>query len=619
MSRQRKVQNVQMRKANANAATRAGSPGKSTSTARLASSKPAVQRKPVHISPAPSGAVQRKASGSSDTWLDAAVRGNPVQAVGELDGDSVHDLAAQGVSGSGSSLPFASQIQQSFGTDHDISGVRSHTNVAEAGEIGAQAYATGSDIAFAGSPDLHTAAHEAAHVVQQKQGVSLQGGVGQSGDSYERHADAVADRVVAGESAADLLSNGPGGSSSGGVQAKSSEDKVANLQLDVGTAQQPSNTRQRQAAVNNLGEISTFGDAFYSRAGAVLDALLPNQGDKGKVQINVNLPVNSNVRVSFQFVCEGERNADGLKARVEVGAGVTATVDLWVAEAFARAMVFGYLESQGDNGQEVFRFMSLALYERVASVSRDAADYVWGRSFRRRSRGMMDEGDYVESGMGVEFAAGLSADGGNQAVGAGVRASTGTRITAAGSQDVNMIAGKLALTAAPWSGELGVQLTGGQGNESGELSFSLARTANMLDFAGVLEDGSIQTLMIDWCARALSTARSLIARTNGAQGQDMARRVGAIAGMVRSNSFGMNIGSAAALRGLGQQLRSLNSHNLGQKLTIKLGVTPNNVSFQADLERTTQIEFGANDRAPVYVNLENSSTMISIGPATADV
>ncbi|HEU5056071.1 MAG TPA: T6SS effector amidase Tae4 family protein, partial [Kofleriaceae bacterium] len=54
-------------------------------------------------------------------------------------------------------------------------------------------------------PDLHTAAHEAAHVVQQRAGVHLSGGVGAAGDSHERHADAVADRVVRGESAVDLL------------------------------------------------------------------------------------------------------------------------------------------------------------------------------------------------------------------------------------------------------------------------------------------------------------------------------------------------------------------------------------------------------------------------------
>ena len=61
---------------------------------------------------------------------------------------------------------------------------------------------------FAGTPDLRTTAHEAAHVVQQRKGVSLTGGVGQVGDHYERQADAAADAVVRGDSAEELLGAG---------------------------------------------------------------------------------------------------------------------------------------------------------------------------------------------------------------------------------------------------------------------------------------------------------------------------------------------------------------------------------------------------------------------------
>jgi hypothetical protein len=51
--------------------------------------------------------------------------------------------------------------------------------------MGAEAFATGDQVAFGAAPDLHTAAHEAAHVVQQRQGVQLKGGVGEVGDAYE--------------------------------------------------------------------------------------------------------------------------------------------------------------------------------------------------------------------------------------------------------------------------------------------------------------------------------------------------------------------------------------------------------------------------------------------------
>ena len=119
----------------------------------------------------------------------------------------VHAAAAHGVSGAGTALPHLDHIQRAFGR-HDVGGVKAHVGgeAAEgAGAMGAKAFATGDRVAFAEAPDLHTAAHEAAHVVQQRGGVQLKGGVGQAGDSYEQHADAVADAVVAGRSAESLL------------------------------------------------------------------------------------------------------------------------------------------------------------------------------------------------------------------------------------------------------------------------------------------------------------------------------------------------------------------------------------------------------------------------------
>ena len=134
--------------------------------------------------------------------------------------EQVHAAAAEGVSGAGGALPHLDAIQQSFGA-HDVSSVSAHVGGAAASaaeSIGAHAYASGDRVAFASSPDLHTAAHEAAHVVQQRAGVSLDGGVGERGDHYERHADQVADLVVSGQSAEAALGQGFGSSASAAVQ-----------------------------------------------------------------------------------------------------------------------------------------------------------------------------------------------------------------------------------------------------------------------------------------------------------------------------------------------------------------------------------------------------------------
>jgi hypothetical protein len=129
------------------------------------------------------------------------------------EGGDVHAAAAHGTKHAGGALPHGDVIQRAFG-DHDVSHIQAHVGgqAAEgAAAMGAQAYATGNQVAFASQPDLHTAAHEAAHVVQQRAGVSLKGGVGEDGDSHEKHADAVADAVVAGQSAESLLDGYAGG------------------------------------------------------------------------------------------------------------------------------------------------------------------------------------------------------------------------------------------------------------------------------------------------------------------------------------------------------------------------------------------------------------------------
>ncbi len=127
----------------------------------------------------------------------------------ESSGDA-SQIAADGIGSGGQALPHLTSIQKAFGSSFDLSAVRAHiggrAGIAAA-QIGAKGYAMGGSVVFREAPSLHLAAHEAAHVVQQSHGVQLPGGVGSAGDAYERHADAVADRVVRGESAQDLLTS----------------------------------------------------------------------------------------------------------------------------------------------------------------------------------------------------------------------------------------------------------------------------------------------------------------------------------------------------------------------------------------------------------------------------
>lgn len=142
---------------------------------------------------------------------------------GAEDASAVQSAAGRGVATSATSLPHLSAIQRSFGR-HDISGIQAHVGSAasaSARDMGARAYATGNHVVLGEGSDLHTVAHEAAHIVQQRGGVQLKSGVGEVGDAYERNADEVADAVVQGKSAEPLLDRYAGSSSGEAAESAS--------------------------------------------------------------------------------------------------------------------------------------------------------------------------------------------------------------------------------------------------------------------------------------------------------------------------------------------------------------------------------------------------------------
>ncbi|HEY4058656.1 MAG TPA: DUF4157 domain-containing protein [Kofleriaceae bacterium] len=86
--------------------------------------------------------------------------------------EPIHAAAQAGVAGPAGPLPYADRIQAAFGR-HDLSGIRAHSGPSaseQAYGIGAQACTAGSQPALAPAGD-ELVAHEAAHVVQQREGV----------------------------------------------------------------------------------------------------------------------------------------------------------------------------------------------------------------------------------------------------------------------------------------------------------------------------------------------------------------------------------------------------------------------------------------------------------------
>jgi Domain of unknown function (DUF4157) len=136
-------------------------PGKRTLTEALPAGAP-VQRKPTGAANTAPEASERHpetvALGSNPFATHLLFRGSGAAAVqqrasGPAAGE-VHAAAARGIDGPATGLPFANQIQASFGPRHDVAAIQSHVGgpTAEAAmAMGASAYATGNHVVFAGA------------------------------------------------------------------------------------------------------------------------------------------------------------------------------------------------------------------------------------------------------------------------------------------------------------------------------------------------------------------------------------------------------------------------------------------------------------------------------------
>jgi len=184
---------------------------------------------------------------------------------------AVQKVAAAGVQGGGSQLPHASEIQAAFG-HHDVGSIDSHVGGAAGAAnraMGAEAYATGNQVAFESAPDLHTAAHEAAHVVQQRAGNSPSGGVSTPGDSLEHNADAAADAVTSGRSAEGLLDSvaSPGATGGGdAVQCKEagSSSDIHYEEVQEGETEDMTYQEGSAMVVGSAGDTQQAYDASFT-------------------------------------------------------------------------------------------------------------------------------------------------------------------------------------------------------------------------------------------------------------------------------------------------------------------------------------------------------------------
>jgi hypothetical protein len=154
----------------------------------------------------PTAAAPQRTAGTTPSTAEAAL--STRRTAGQA--RAMHAVARQGLGDPAGPYPHGDRIRAAFGA-YAPSGLSAHMGPAAraaSGALSAGGYVLNGRAVFGGRPSLHTAAHEAAHMVHQAHGgAALAHGIGHMSDAHERMADRVADVVAAGGSAEPLLAS----------------------------------------------------------------------------------------------------------------------------------------------------------------------------------------------------------------------------------------------------------------------------------------------------------------------------------------------------------------------------------------------------------------------------
>jgi hypothetical protein len=244
----------------------------------------------------------------------------------------------------------------------DFSEIRTHTDSEarrSAAALHARAFTTGNDIVFAAAqPPPWLLAHELAHVGQQR-GATTRSETATEWDAHERHADAVADTVMRGGSAAALLRQAP--PSPPDLQRAPEDEANSQYQLrlppkgynpDADLPRSPMEEAKLSAAVSR--KVITFilgpdTDKFYKSAHEywrqpgrtdvlvtklrtltdVLDYLQKNPPPNGRSWGQVNLITHANEEggMGIKISAESQNNVSPEELEEKIKAGAIPKVD----------------------------------------------------------------------------------------------------------------------------------------------------------------------------------------------------------------------------------------------------------------------------------------------------
>jgi hypothetical protein len=185
--------------------------------------------------------------------------------------------------------------------------------------------------------------------------------------------------------------------------------------VDQAQSNAPQSAEERIEALKstdtNLGDVDGLSSATAA-VGAIIDALIPRDGNKAALSIKFDIPVHPLVKINFALSGSAMRIGDQamLSASVSLGVKIEGKIKaFWVElKTYLGVSGTGYLKALGDTAEEAFAFMGLGAREIVAQYSEKAASFMMSSQDRENVIGLMSDKEYAELGLGISVSAGAS-------------------------------------------------------------------------------------------------------------------------------------------------------------------------------------------------------------------
>jgi hypothetical protein len=367
----------------------------------------------------------------------------------------------------------------------------------------------------------------------------------------------------------------------------------------------------QKKVAQQLGTVSSMGD-FSKLAGKLVESIAPKPNRQGALKLAVNFPIGGGgLAVGFTFDGSVSRGDKKLSVGFEVGVTGTAKLDVWIAEVFAQARVFGYIEASGDSGAECLRLIGLAIDQRIRQVrgGGKVADLLFGKDYAGSVAKGMDKDDSVESGLGASLEVGAKVDKEHSAQ-ASASAQAGTKITANNGQlkkqDTQRYKKAVSFQADPF------QLTGTfveaylEGKlDSMDFTVSGSRQMTISESIENIQNNKIFQKVMAKAQKVLSGLSSR-AGCGGALGA-----LGSLAGQAQSVGPAIESGTKSAIERL-KGLENKIPYKCGWQISASLKWANGQTSLSLRLEKVSNITWGQDRSDPVYLAIGNMQQVFEL-------